>query len=220
MDRNKKREKKREVVGELIWSYERKAMALGRAVIAGVDEAGRGCLAGPVYAAAFVFVEMDRIPHGLDDSKKLSRKARATLFQKLTDGSMGRYGVGSASAGEIDRLNILRASHLAMNRAIESLESVEFALVDGLPVAGLMVEHEAIVGGDAISPSIAAASIIAKESRDIEMERMGLEYRGYGFGAHKGYGTREHLEALRRLGPCPIHRYSFEPVRQLELLLE
>ena len=147
----------------LSWEHESAAYQKGWRHIAGIDEAGRGCLAGPVVAAAFIFLEHSTFPEGLNDSKKLSRHQRQVFFDILTSLKNVVWGVGIASVEEIDRLNILQATHLAMNRALENLcPSADFALVDGLPVKTLGLQHLAIVKGDSLSPSIAAASIIAK----------------------------------------------------------
>ena len=204
--------------------HEQEAWSRGVLCIAGVDEAGRGPLAGPVVAAAAVFdrpfleSEASRSLTGLTDSKKLPQKRREFFHELLTACPRARIGIGSASVAEIDSLNILRATHLAMARALERLDPLpDLALVDGLPVRGLPVPHQAIVGGDAASLSIAAASIVAKVTRDRLMTDLAANYPAYGFERHKGYGTRAHLEALRRHGPCPVHRRSFAPVAQLTL---
>lgn len=201
--------------------HERRWWSQGHGTIAGVDEAGRGPLAGPVVAAAVCAPAdlCEQLLAGpwqkLTDSKRLSVKARRIFFDSIRSIDGVVVGVGRCDAREIDDLNILRATHLAMARAIDALPiRPDRALVDGLPVKGLPVEHEAIVGGDGKSLLIAAASVIAKVTRDDELLDMEKQYPGYGFGSHKGYGTREHLEALRRLGPCPEHRRSFDPVRQ------
>jgi len=204
--------------------HEQAAWHSGAVRVAGVDEAGRGPLAGPVVSSAVVFeqsfleTEADQSLSGLTDSKKLSAKRREFFYTLLTACPHAQIGIGSASVEEIDSINILRATHLAMRRALEALDGLpELALVDGLPVKGLPLPHQAIVGGDATSLSIAAASVIAKVTRDRLMVEMAATYPGYGFERHKGYGTRIHLEALHKLGPCPIHRKSFGPVAQLTL---
>lgn len=202
--------------------HELAARAEGHASLAGVDEAGRGPLAGPVVAAAVSFDwdwlerEGETALAGLTDSKKLSPKRREFFFGVLTEGNPAiRWSVGEASVEEIERLNILRATYTAMGRALRGLDPLpEFALVDGLPAEGLPVPHRAIVGGDGASWSIAAASVVAKVTRDRWMEEAEGKWPGYGFARHKGYGTKEHLEALERLGPCPLHRKSFLPARQ------
>jgi len=185
--------------------------------VAGIDEAGRGPLAGPVVAAAVVLPAADAVP-GLDDSKKLSAARRETLYHAITTCPGIDWAVGMADCGEIDRLNILRATHLAMARAVSGLNHPPaMCLIDGLPVPGFPHPSQAIVKGDSISLSIAAASIIAKVTRDREMARLDSLHPEYGFATHQGYGTRAHLDALRRHGPCPHHRRSFRPVSQLEL---
>ena len=187
--------------------------------LAGVDEAGRGCLAGPVVAAAAQFAEADaeallRGPlAGANDSKQLSPARRDALYEALTQEPRVRWAVGQASVAEIDALNILRATHLAMRRALEGLPALPgHALVDGLPVRGLPIPHTALVKGDARCLLIACASILAKVTRDRLCAGLDARFPGYGFARHKGYGTRAHLEALRRLGPCPAHRRTFAPV--------
>ena len=201
-------------------SFESALHTRGLLRIAGVDEAGRGPLAGPVAAAAVI------LPHGfsmsgLDDSKKLSARKREQLYQELTVHSEVAWSVAIADCGEIDRLNILRATHLAMRRAAESLAPLpDHCLIDGLPVRDFPIPHDAIVKGDGISLSIAAASIIAKVTRDRMMREIDLEFPQFGFAKHQGYGTKEHLEALRIHGPCRHHRRSFQPVAQLTLRLD
>lgn len=196
-------------------------------VVVGVDEAGRGPLAGGVYAAA-VSLSIARAEallagewSAVNDSKKLSEKRREALAEtiKATDGC--KWCVASASPAEIDRLNILRATHLAMRRAVEGmgLGGKVTILVDGLPVPGLPFPSRNIVKGDAKSLLIAAASILAKTARDADCLRLEAQYPGYGFARHKGYPTPEHLRALAKLGPCPEHRRSFGPVSQLQLPL-
>lgn len=185
--------------------------------VAGIDEAGRGPLAGPVVAAAVIFVE-HQAPQGLDDSKKLTVAKREALFQELTSSESIRWSVSIQEPEIIDRLNILRATHHAMREALSSLSEVStHALIDGLPVPNFPVPHTALVGGDGRSLSIAAASVIAKVTRDRLMMQAHDQYPQYGFGQHKGYGTKEHLAALRLHGPCPLHRRSFSPVAQQEL---
>jgi ribonuclease HII len=185
--------------------------------VAGVDEAGRGPLAGPVIAAAVILPDGFSL-EGLDDSKKLSPQAREKLFILLTGNPNVFFAVGEGSAIEIGQLNILRATALAMKRALDALKKkgheAAHALVDGLPVKGLTVPQTALVGGDGISLSIAAASILAKVTRDRIMDVMDLEFPMYGFASHRGYGTAEHLVMLREHGPCPHHRLGFAPVDQ------
>jgi ribonuclease HII len=179
-------------------------------VIAGVDEAGRGCLAGPVYAAAVVLGR--DIPAGLNDSKKLSPARRERLFDQICELAQD-WSIGHADAAEVDRLNILRATWLAMRRAVEGLRCLpDEAWVDGNQAPPLACSVRTIVGGDALEPAIMAASVLAKVARDICA--LDGTYPGYGFAKHKGYGTAEHLAALRRLGPSAIHRMSFAPCAQ------
>ena len=185
----------------------------GSSATVGVDEAGRGSLAGPVVAAAYQFHKSGEELEGLDDSKKLSRKKREGLFERLTDGEIGRWAVGEASLEEIEEYNILVASQIAMARALKGLGDVTgVILVDGLPAKHLGKEHVAVVGGDGICPSIAAASVVAKVSRDRTLLRFDQLYPMYGFSRNCGYGTAEHLQALRVHGPCPLHRRSFLPM--------
>jgi len=179
--------------------------------ICGIDEAGRGPLAGPVVAAAVILPRKGR-PKGLDDSKQLSAEAREELALAIR--GVGLVGVGVASVEEIDAINILRASHLAMQRAFEALpERPVAALIDGNMAPDLPCAVECVVDGDAYLPLISAASIIAKVERDRMMTALCAQYPGYAFAKHKGYSTPEHQEALKRLGPCAIHRRSFRPVQ-------
>ena len=194
--------------------------ACGLRRIAGVDEAGRGPLAGPVAAAAVILPQGFVCP-GLDDSKKISAPNRERLYERLTGDPAVVWAVATASREEIDRLNILRASHLAMRRAVEALDPPpEHCLIDGLPVRDFPFPHDAVVRGDGISLSIAAASIIAKVTRDRMMGEIDREFPQFGFAKHQGYGTKAHLEALRIHGPCCHHRRSFQPVAQLALPLD
>ena len=189
----------------------------GYSIIAGIDEAGRGPLAGSVYASAVV-LPCGFIPQGINDSKKLTPRVRERLHQQLTSDPDVLWAVAKKTATEIDQLNILRATHAAMRVAWELLEPrPDHVLIDGLPVPQFPCPQTALVGGDAISLSIAAASIIAKVERDREMEEMDRLYPEYGFAKHKGYPTSEHFAKLRLHGPCPIHRRSFAPVAQAEL---
>ncbi len=191
--------------------------ARGFARVAGVDEAGRGPLAGPVAAAA-VILPRDLLCPGLDDSKKLSARKREAIYHLLCEDPRVVWSVALATAAEIDALNILRATHLAMRRAVEGLKVVpDYCLIDGLPVRGFAWPHDGIVKGDGRSCSIAAASIIAKVTRDRLLHDLDAEFPQYGFAKHQGYGTKQHLEALRIHGPCCQHRRSFEPVAQLPL---
>ncbi len=194
------------------FTRERALRARGFVLVAGVDEAGRGPLAGPVVAAAVILPEGFALD-GLTDSKKIAPARREKFFTNITASVGVLWAVGKASAEEIDGINILRATHLAMARAVEALpQQPDHALVDGLPVRGLSVGHTALVGGDALSLSIAAASIIAKVTRDRLMVALDAAHPQYGFARHKGYGVRQHLDALRKHGPCPAHRRTFAPV--------
>ncbi|MBI1262619.1 MAG: ribonuclease HII [Rhizobiales bacterium] len=182
-------------------------------LVCGIDEAGRGPLAGPVVAAA-VILNHDDVPPGLNDSKKLSEKKRDALYTMIM--ARAAVGIGLASVEEIDTLNILQASLLAMTRACAKLPSAPaLALIDGNRLPRLDIRAQALVGGDARSLSIAAASIIAKVARDAMMQEMERLHPGYGFAKHKGYGTAAHLDAISRLGPCPHHRKSFAPIRNI-----
>ncbi|MFU8779852.1 MAG: ribonuclease HII [Kiritimatiellia bacterium] len=193
----------------------------GADAVAGVDEAGRGPLAGPVVAAAVVFLPAAAEAAlvgplaGLTDSKQLGEADRAQFFQYLYALDGVDIGVGVSASPEIDAVNILRATHLAMARAVSRLHKPPgHILVDGLPVPGLPVASTAIVKGDSLSFSIAAASVIAKVTRDRMMIELDARYPGYGFARHKGYGTAFHMQALLELGCTPVHRMSFRPVRE------
>ncbi len=190
------------------FSLENELIEQGYAVVCGTDEAGRGPLAGSVYAAA-VILPRDCVIEGLNDSKKLTEKKREKLFEIIQEKAVS-YGIAEATAKEIDELNILNAALLAMRRAIEQLTpQPDFVLVDGNQTRGFTIPARAVVKGDAISPSIAAASILAKVSRDrscLELDRL---YPEYGFAKHKGYPTKEHYEAIRLYGVTPEHRRSF-----------
>ena len=181
-------------------------------LVCGADEAGRGPLAGPVVAAAVILDARQPID-GLRDSKQLSPSRREQLARAIRSRAMA-WAVAEASVQEIDRLNILQASLLAMRRAIELLDPpAEVALVDGNRLPRLRIEARAVVGGDALEPAISAASILAKQHRDRLMAELDLVYPGYGFAEHAGYPTPRHLQRLRELGPCAAHRRSFAPVR-------
>ena len=193
--------------------FEARAAKTIEGPIAGVDEAGRGPLAGPVIAAA-VILDRKRIPKGLNDSKQMSAEAREDAFAKIM--ACAVVGVGEASVDEIDLVNIRQATHLAMARAVRSLaQPAAFALVDGNDAPALPCRCDTIVDGDARSVSIAAASIIAKVTRDRIMKTLHDEHPGYGWITNMGYATEEHREALTRLGPCRHHRRSFAPVYQI-----
>jgi ribonuclease HII len=197
--------------------FEKQLRAQGLKIIAGIDEAGRGPLAGPVVCAAVVLPLDIELPD-LDDSKKLTPRRREILFERITSDARILWASAVVAPDEIDRLNILRATHAGMRRALETLSSApDHALIDGLPVPDFPVPQIALVGGDGLSLSIAAASVIAKVQRDrlmLEYDRLHPEY---GFAKHKGYPTALHFEKLRVHGPCPIHRKSFAPVAQAEL---
>ena len=191
-----------------LWEIEKTWADRGFHAICGIDEAGRGPLAGPVCAAAVILPEGLEIP-GLNDSKKLTDKKRRELFPIIEEQALA-YGIGWASQEEIDDINILQATFLAMSRAVEQLNiRPDLALVDGNRAPTLDLPVETVVKGDSLRASIAAASVLAKVSRDDVMLRMAEEYPGYGFEVHKGYGTKAHYEALRTFGPSPIHRRTF-----------
>ncbi|MBQ3904267.1 MAG: ribonuclease HII [Eubacterium sp.] len=187
--------------------YENSARSRGFSLICGVDEAGRGPLAGPVFAAAVVLPE-GKIIEGVNDSKKLSDKKREELYDKIIAEAYD-FSIASASEKEIDELNILNATYLAMRRAVEGLKKVDYALIDGNRMPPLPVEEETVIKGDAKSASIAAASILAKVTRDRVMLEMANVYPEYQFEKHKGYGTKLHYEMLDKYGPCKIHRQTF-----------
>jgi len=197
--------------------YEEELRTRGIYLVAGIDEAGRGPLAGPVTAAAVILPEGFSLT-GLDDSKKLNHRTREKLYVQLTEKKAVFYAVAHASSEEIGHLNILQATWLAMRRSVESLQRSghhpTHALVDGLPVKGLPIDHTPLVGGDGLSLSIAAASILAKVTRDRIMEEIDREYPQYGFAKHRGYATAEHFDKLSKHGPCPYHRSGFSPVDQ------
>lgn len=191
-----------------MWEIEDSLYEKGIVAICGVDEAGRGPLAGPVCAAAVILPKHLEIP-GLDDSKKLSDKRRRELFPIIKEQAVA-YGIGLASHREIDEINILQATFLAMQRAIDQLKGkAKFALIDGNREKEFGLPVQTVVKGDSRSANIAAASILAKVTRDDFMEAMAVEFPQYGFEIHKGYGTKAHYEALRTYGVCPIHRMTF-----------
>jgi len=191
-----------------MWEIEDSFYAQGVKVICGVDEAGRGPLAGPVCAAAVILPEHIQLS-GLTDSKKLSDKKRRELFPIIKEQAIA-YGIGFASQQEIDEINILQATFLAMQRALDALEGKpELALIDGNREKDFGLPVKTVVKGDSLSANIAAASVLAKVTRDDLMLKLAEEYPQYGFEIHKGYGTKAHYEALREHGPCPIHRMSF-----------
>ena len=198
-------------------SFELALQIRGLRRIAGIDEAGRGPLAGPVAAAA-VILPANFSCAGLDDSKKVSASKREALYERLTSDPEICWAVATADREEIDRLNILKATHLAMWRAAQALDPLpDHCLIDGLPVKNFPLPHDGIVKGDGLSLSIAAASIIAKVTRDRYMVALAHRHPEYGFEVHKGYPTPAHLAALKKHGPCPQHRRSFRPVAQIAL---
>jgi ribonuclease HII len=190
------------------WHFEEEARAEGRRRVAGCDEVGRGALCGPVVAAVVILGEgFD--PEGLDDSKRLTERQREALETRIRSGAQA-WALGAAEPREIDRLNILRATYLAMQRAVAALpEGPDLLLVDALNVPGLTVRQQAIVKGDALSYSIAAASVVAKVARDAMMRVCDDRYPGYGLAHNMGYASEDHREAIRRMGPSEIHRRSF-----------
>jgi len=194
------------------WAYEKQAWSDGHTRVAGLDEAGRGPLAGPVVAAAVILPPGIDVT-GLNDSKVMTAPAREKAFGRIV--SEAAVGVGIVGPEIIDEINILRATHEAMKAALGNLDAAfDFVLVDGLPVPGLPAESLSIVKGDSKSVSIMAASIVAKVTRDRIMIELDREYPQYGFASHKGYCTSRHLAAIRRCGPCPCHRRSFAGVRE------
>ena len=202
------------------FSLESALQARGLRRIAGIDEAGRGPLAGPVAAAAVILPD-NFTCLGLDDSKKITPRNRDLLYERLTTDKTVSWAVATVSREEIDRINILKATHLAMRRAVENLRmKPDHCLIDGLPVKNFPFPHDGIVRGDGLSLSIAAASIIAKVTRDRIMRDLDQEFPQFGFAKHQGYGTKAHLEALRIHGPCCHHRRTFQPVAQLTLPLD
>lgn len=192
--------------------FEFQARADGFGLIAGTDEVGRGCLAGPVVAAACV-LDLDKpLPPGLDDSKKLTAKRRAEIAEYLKQNALA-YAIGQVEADEIDRINILQATRKAMRLAVGALgPTPDFLLIDALQLKEITLPQKAIIRGDSISASIAAASVLAKTYRDELMRGHGLRFPQYGFHAHVGYGTKAHFAALRAFGPCPLHRKTFRGV--------
>ncbi len=191
-----------------MYEIENSYRAKGYKLICGVDEAGRGPLAGPVYAAA-VILEPDTIIKGINDSKKLTEKRREELFEEICSKAVA-YSIYSVDEKRIDEINILNATYEAMNGAVSGLDiEPDFALIDGNRISGMTIPCETVVKGDAKSASIAAASILAKVSRDRFICEIAEKYPQYGFQQHKGYGTKAHNEAILQYGPCPIHRKTF-----------
>jgi ribonuclease HII len=192
--------------------FEELAWADGFSTVAGIDEVGRGCLAGPVVAAACILDPAKPLPEGLNDSKQVGAEQRVEIASLLRDNCIA-FAFGSVEAPEIDRINILEATKLAMRHAIAALSpAADYLLVDALQLKGVPIPQRSIIKGDSVSASIAAASILAKTFRDDMMRSFDAEYPQYGFSGHVGYGTRTHLEALRTHGPCPLHRMTFRGV--------
>jgi len=204
----------RKRIPSLTWQFERGLRPESTAILAGVDEVGRGCWAGPVYAAATILPDGLRHKH-LRDSKVLAAECRAELNEFLRKHTEVRWSIGIATVEEIETHNILGASLLAMRRAVEGLAlQPHLCLIDGNQRAGLACREITVIDGDARCPSIAAASVIAKVARDAAMAELAALYPAYGLENHKGYGTPEHARALTLHGPCPIHRRSFKPIRE------
>ncbi|HAY39162.1 MAG TPA: ribonuclease HII [Desulfobacteraceae bacterium] len=196
-----------------LWLFEKKAFQKGFSRIAGIDEAGRGPLAGPVVSAAVIIPISLQIP-GVSDSKKLSPKQRDYLYEKIYDLAVS-VGIGIVDPFEIDRINILQAALLSMAMAVENLDpQPDCLLIDGTFLISSVLPQEAIPKGDALSISISAASIVAKVTRDRLMERYHHDYPQFGFSKHKGYPTKAHKKAIQRFGCCPIHRRSFKGVKE------
>lgn len=196
-----------------MYKYENDLYDSGVKLIAGVDEAGRGPLAGPVVVASVILDEFDRIP-GLFDSKQISEKKREELYKEIIKRCKA-YKIIYVSVKDIDNLNIYQATKKGMFEAILGLKiQPEHVLIDAMPMDELKIDHTSIIHGDALSASIAAASILAKVSRDHYMEKMDIKYPNYGFKKHKGYGTKNHLEAIEKYGPCKIHRKTFAPINR------
>ena len=194
-----------------IYKYEEELYDEGYELICGVDEVGRGPLAGPLVVCACILKPFSRID-GLNDSKQLSDKKRRELYKQIVKDCIA-YNVEYISVEDVDELNIYQATKKGMLKAIAGLKvKPDYALIDAMPLSELELEHNSIIHGDALSASVAAASIIAKVERDDYMANMDVKYPNYGFKRHKGYGTKHHIEALEKFGPCPIHRKTFAPV--------
>lgn len=199
---------------DAMYVYERAAIAAGHAIVAGVDEAGRGPLAGPVAVAAVILPQECYLAH-LNDSKKLSHAVREELFAQIIEQAIS-YHVALMDADMIDRMNILQATRTGMYEAIAALTPApDEVLIDAVELPKLSMPSQSIIKGDAKSASIAAASILAKVTRDHLMESYDIQYPNYGFAKHKGYGTQEHIDAIRKYGICSIHRKSFDPIRSM-----
>ncbi len=202
---------------KLLLDYEKKYWTQGKKLLVGIDEAGRGPLAGPVVAAAVIFDEKHIPIDGINDSKKLSEKKRESLYELIQKEALS-IEIGVVNSVQIDKINILQATHKAMRMAIGRLRmDVDQLLVDGRPLPGSLYPQEAIIGGDSKCYSIAAASIIAKVYRDRMMKEYDKVFPGYGFAKHKGYGTKFHCDAIEKKKPCPIHRISFNKVREFKI---
>lgn len=192
--------------------FEELAWADGFKAVAGIDEVGRGCIAGPVVAAACILDPAKPLPEGLNDSKQVAQERREEIAAELMENAIA-YAIGSVEAAEIDRINILEATKVAMRAAISSLStSADYLLVDALQLKGVLIPQRSIIKGDSVSASIAAASIIAKTYRDGLMRSYDADYPQYGFTGHVGYGTKTHLAAIKTHGPCPLHRMTFRGV--------
>ncbi|REJ77277.1 MAG: ribonuclease HII [Acidobacteria bacterium] len=199
------------------FDFEAKARADGFSVIAGVDEVGRGCLAGSVVAAAVVFESAESVPEGVDDSKKLSKARREELAERIKETAL-TFAFAESDNDVVDEINVLEATKRAMLSAVGKLDpAADFLLIDAVRLNASPLAQRSIIKGDSASASIAAASIIAKVHRDALMKEFDSLYPQYGFSRHVGYGTPEHLEAIRVYGPCPIHRKTFRGVNQLPL---
>ena len=200
---------------EQLLAFEQIKWNEGFSFVAGVDEAGRGCMAGPVVAAAVIFTDPEKIPAGIHDSKQMTENARMEIRELLLAEPSVLHAVAEVSPEEIDRINILQATWKAMRLAVAQLKQTQFILVDGNPVKGFDLPSQSIVKGDDKSLSIGAASILAKTHRDLLMKDFAAQYPQYGFEIHKGYCTAAHIEAVKKYGPCPIHRLSYAPIREI-----
>ena len=195
--------------------FENQLLSEGYRAVAGIDEAGRGPLAGPVVAASCILPTKSSIP-SLNDSKKLSPNQRETLFNMLKDTPGVFFGIGIASAKEIDEINILQATFLAMQRAVSAMKiPPDYLLIDGNKAPSFSIPFKTVIGGDGLIPSIAAASILAKVTRDLLMCKIDEKWPEYGFLKHKGYGTKSHFEAIEKWGPCQEHRKTFKPISNI-----
>ena len=197
---------------EISFDFEEQARSEGFLFVAGVDEVGRGCIAGPVVAAACILDLTKPVPQDLNDSKKLTEKQRDDIAEELRLNAVS-FAVGEVDSDEIDRINILEATKLAMVKAIQKLKpSADYLLIDALRLKQISIPQKPIIKGDSIAYSIAAASVIAKTYRDALMKTYDVEYPQYGFASHKGYGCKTHYDAIREHGPCPLHRKTFRGV--------